>query len=281
MKEKVKKILNIRWEVEIFQKLSNIISNFSLAEKVCFYALCVIFIASGVKILENVNTSVMVDVPANGGYLNEGIVGSPRFINPVLAISDLDHDLSVLIYSGLMKDGPSNSLTTDLAKSYEISSDGLTYTFTLKDNIYFHDGTKVTTDDVEFTINKIQDSTIKSPRRPAFYDVTVEKINDKQIKFILKKPYSPFLENLTVGILPKYLWNNLNSDEFPLSQYNLEPVGSGPYEISKVETAKKNALIIPSYYELVPFKKYASGAPFIDKIRITTLQVLKNKLGRK
>ncbi len=265
---RIKKILNKKWEVEIFGKLSNIVHDFSLAEKVYFYSLCAIFIASGVKVLENVNTSLMVDVPANGGYINEGIVGSPRFINPVLAISDLDHDMSALIYSGLMKDGPSNSLTTDLAKSYDISSDGLTYTFILKDNIYFHDGVKVTADDVEFTINKIQDNTIKSPRRPAFYDVAVEKIDDKQIKFILKKPYSPFLENLTVGILPKHLWSNLSSDEFSLSQYNLEPIGSGPYKISKMETLQKNMLIIPSYYELSAFDKYASGRPFIDKVVI-------------
>src|SRR5690349_20192985 len=131
MKEKVQKILKMKWEFEIFDDLSKIISGFSLAEKVSFYTLCVIFIASGVKILENVNRSVMVDVPVSGGSFTEGIVGSPRFINPVLAISDLDHDLSSLIYSGLMKATPSNSLVTDLAKSYDISKDGLTYTFLL------------------------------------------------------------------------------------------------------------------------------------------------------
>jgi len=268
-KEKIKKTVNKKWDVEQFKTFSKIIADFSLAEKVCFYTLCAIFVISGVRILENVNKSLMVDVPVNGGSFTEGIVGSPRFINPVLAISDLDHDLSSLIYSGLMKATPSNTLVVDLAKSYDISQDGLTYTFTLKDNVYFHDGTKVTADDVEFTINKIQDNTIKSPRRPAFYDVVVEKINEKQIRFILKKPYSPFLDNLTVGILPKHLWNNLSSDEFPLSQYNLEPIGSGPYRISKMETLQKNMLIIPSYYELSAFNKYASGMPFISKIIVS------------
>ena len=268
MNEKVKKILKKKWDVEIFKDFSNIISNFSLVEKVCFYVLCIIFVASGAKLLKNVSDSASINIPVRGGSFTEGIIGSPRFINPVLAISDLDHDLSELIYSGLMKATPSNSPVVDLAKDYDISKDGLTYTFNLKDNIYFHDGTKITTDDVEFTINKIQDNTIKSPRRPAFYDVSVEKINDRQIKFVLKKPYSPFLDNLTVGILPKHIWNNLSSDEFPLSQYNLQPIGSGPYKISKMETLQKDMLIIPSYYELTSFNKYASGAPFINKIII-------------
>ena len=78
--------------------------------------------------------------------------------------------------------------------------------------------------------------------RPEFYDVKIEKVDDKTIKFILKQPYSPFLENLTVGILPKHLWGNLSSDEFSLSQYNVEPVGSGPYEVGKMETLQKNII---------------------------------------
>ncbi len=268
MNDKITKILKKKWDVEIFRDFSKIISNFSLAEKVCFYTLCFIFVASGAKLLKNVSDSVSINVPVRGGIFTEGILGSPRFINPVLAISDLDHDLSELIYSGLMKATPSNSLAVDLAKDYNISKDGLTYTFNLKDNIYFQDGAKVTTDDIEFTINKIQDNTIKSPRRPAFYDVSVEKVDEKQIKFVLKKPYSPFLENLTVGILPKHIWSNLSSDEFPLSQYNLQPIGSGPFRISKMETLQKDMLIIPSYYELTSFDKYASGAPFINKMII-------------
>ena len=266
--KKLKQILNIKWEVELFQKLSNMTSKFSLSEKVFFYIICATLIVSGLSILKRANESIMVNVPTNGGSLKEGIVGSPRFVNPVLAVSDVDHDLSVLIYSGLMKVSSKNTLEEDLAESYEISEDGLEYTFTLKDNIYFHDGIEVTTDDIEFTINKIQDSTIKSPKRPGFYDVKVEKIDSKTIKFILKKPYSPFLENLTIGILPKHLWNNLSSEQFPFSQYNVEPIGSGPYKVNKMETLKKNMLLIPTYYELTPFNKYALGKPFIDKLII-------------
>jgi peptide/nickel transport system substrate-binding protein len=210
----------------------------------------------------------MVKVPANGGFLKEGIIGSPRFVNPVLAVSDVDHDLTSLIYSGLMKNTTNNSVETDLADKFEISEDGLEYTFYLKNNIYFHDGENITTDDIEFTINKIQDSSIKSPKRPNFYDVKVEKIDEKIIKFILKKPYSPFLGNLTVGILPKHLWGNLSAEQFPFSQYNVEPIGSGPYKINKMNTLKKNMLLIPTYYELIAFNKYNPQRPFIDKITI-------------
>jgi len=268
VKEKIKQILNRKWEVKFFENLSNIIKKFSISERLFFYFLCILFISSGLIILNKVNNSISVQVPTNGGFLKEGIIGSPRFVNPVLAVSDVDHDLTSLIYSGLMKSTPDNALVPDLAQSYNISNDGLTYTFILRDDIYFHDGVKVTTDDVEFTIDKIQDSTIKSPKRPGFYDVKIEKADSKQIKFILKTPYSPFLENLTIGILPKHLWANLSSDEFSLSQYNVEPIGSGPYKVSKMDTLKKNMLLIPTYYELSSFDKYIAGKPFIDTLII-------------
>jgi peptide/nickel transport system substrate-binding protein len=268
VKENFKKILNKEWREGLTQKLLKIISDFNMSEKFLFYILCLIFTISGLSILNDINKYYTVYVPADGGYLKEGIVGSPRFINPVLAVSDVDHDLSVLIYSGLMKASPDGYLITDLAKSYSISTDGLQYDFVLKDDVYFHDGEKVTTDDIEFTINKIQDSSIKSPKRPSFYDVRLEKLSATEIKFILKKPYAPFLENLTIGILPKHIWNGLNSDEFPLSQYNVEPIGSGPYKISKMETLQKNMLLIPTYYELKPYDRYALGTPFIEKLII-------------
>lgn len=268
MKENLKKILKSKLEVKFFNKLTEIINDFSISERLFFYALVTLFVISSIVLIGKVNNSISTNVPTNGGYLKEGIVGSPRFVNPVLAVSDVDNDLTKLVYSGLLKSGPENTLINDLAENYEISEDGLIYTFTLKDNLHFQDGEKLTTNDVEFTINKIQDSTIKSPKRPAFYDVKVEKIDEKTIKFYLKKTYSPFLENLTIGILPKHLWGDLSSEQFPLSQYNVEPIGSGPYKVTKMETLQKNMLLIPTYYELNAFDDYMSGKPYIQKLII-------------
>jgi len=266
VKEKIKQTLNKRWDIPGAEIVSKTFKTLSIAEKIFFYTISTIFVISGIFLLGKVNDNLKADVPSNGGHLIEGIVGSPRFVNPVLAVSDVDKDLTSLVYSGLLRASNKGDLDLDLAKDYEISESGLEYTFTLKDDIYFQDREKITTDDVEFTINKIQDSAIRSPKRPNFYDIKVEKINKNQIKFILKKPYSPFLENLTVGIMPKHIWNNLDTDQFTLSQYNVEPIGSGPYKVTKMETLKKNMLIVPTYYELSPFGKGGIEKSFIDRI---------------
>ena len=156
MKEKIKQLLTKKWSFDFFERLSKIISDFSITEKVVFYLLCGVFLVSGAVIANKVSKSFTLSVPANGGYLREGIIGTPRFINPVLAVSDVDRDLTSLIYSGLLKGSLDNSLLPNLAESYEISSDGLEYTFILRNDAYFQDGKKVTVDDVIFTINKIQ-----------------------------------------------------------------------------------------------------------------------------
>ncbi|MDE2218266.1 MAG: hypothetical protein KGJ58_02340 [Patescibacteria group bacterium] len=264
MKEGKGKILN-----KSKKNALEIISSFSVTEKIIFYFFLAIFAVSSFLLLWKVNQSFMVEFPAYGGQLKEGVIGSPRFINPILAMNDADRDMTSLIYSGLMKSNSKGNLVPDLAESYDISKDGLIYHFKLKDNIYFHNGEKVTTDDVEFTINKTQDPAMKSPKRANWDGVAVKKINDREIEFVLKQPYSPFLENTTLGILPKKIWANFDNDQFSFSLFNIEPIGSGPY---KVKSLKKDSYGIPTYYTLVSFDKYVFGAPHIKNLLVNFYQ---------
>ena len=211
----------------------------------------------------------MVDVPTAGGTLTEGVIGLPRFINPILAISDSDRDLTALIYSGLVKATPKGTLVPDLAESYTISPDGRTYTFVLKSDLKFHDNTPITADDVVFTIETVQDPYLKSPKRPSWEGVKVEKVNDLEIRLTLKQPYSPFLENATLGIIPKHIWNNIGPEEFPFGQFNIEPVGSGPY---KLESIDRNSSGIPVDYRLKAFENYTFGKPLINKLVVRFFQ---------
>lgn len=237
----------------------------SLKQRRILLALGLLLIGLLVAILWQVDKRASDIVAANGGSLTEGIIGTPRFINPLLAASDADRDMVALVYSGLMRVGPDGQLIPDLASDYTVSEDGLTYTFTLRDNLSWHDGKPLTTDDVEFTVLKAQDPLLKSPKRASWAEIRVEKVSPTEISFHLKQPYPQFLENTTMGILPKHLWNKLDTDTFSLNQFNIEPVGSGPYEIKSIS---KNNIGIADYYDLKPFKNFALGRPKIDLIRV-------------
>ncbi len=208
------------------------------------------------------NNNFLTEIPATGGSLREGIIGLPRTINPVLAITDVDKDISSLVYSGLMKYS-NGQFIPDIAKSYSVSENGLTYTFILRDDVNFQDGTPLTTNDIVFTIQKIQEITLKSPRRPDWTNVTINRISDYEIQFILKQPYAPFLTNTTIGIIPKHIWGKLTDNEFIFSSYNMEPIGSGPYKINSVN---KDSESIPTEISLTTWNKYYGEKPFIKNI---------------
>jgi peptide/nickel transport system substrate-binding protein len=130
------------------------VRSFSKQQLTVFYILCILLVISTVLMLGQINKKYLVEVPAYGGKIDEGIIGTPRFINPLLASSDADKDLTALIYSGLTKKDSRGEIVPDLAENYTISPDGLTYTFTLHSDAVFHDGTPVTTDDVLYTITE-------------------------------------------------------------------------------------------------------------------------------
>lgn len=205
-------------------------------------------------------------MPDYGGSFSEGIVGEPRYVNPLLSQNnDVDRDLVSLIYSGLVKYNDEGKLVPDLAKSYEISSDGLNYTLYLKENAKWHDGTPVTAEDVVFTIQTAQNSDYGSLQRINWQGVDVEAVDKYTIILKLKNKYAQFLNNLTLNILPQHIWQDVKPVNFALSDFNLKPIGSGPYKFKKLK--KDDAGRIKSY-ELESSKNFYDGQPYIDNIEL-------------
>lgn len=246
-----------------FRMLEELLATFRPSERLLLYVFTVVLGFSSLVLLAGANAAVSVTVPSEGGSLIEGEIGPARFVNPLLTLSQADLDLTTLVFSGLTRSLPDGTVVPDLADRYEISPDGLTYTFTLRDGVEFHDGTPVTSADVLFTITKAQDPEIKSVHRADWEGVVVSTPDPKTVVFKLPRAYAPFLHNTTMGILPEHLWKDVTAEEFPFSPLNTNPVGTGPYEVRKVSTDSTGAV---SRYELVPFSGFALGKPYIRRI---------------
>jgi len=201
-------------------------------------------------------------VPAYGSSYTEALTGSPKLVNPLYAlINNVDGDLAALIYSGLLKRGKDNNLAPDLAEKFEASDDGKTYTFYLKSGAAWHDKTPISADDVVFTFQAIANPEYRSPLRVSFTGVSVEKINEKTVKFSLAEPYAAFLELLTVGILPANIWSQISPAAANLADLNLKPIGSGPYKFKSL--AKDKAGRVRSY-ELEANQNYFGQKPYVS-----------------
>jgi peptide/nickel transport system substrate-binding protein len=254
-------------EFRIYKKkeLLGAVASFSRKQLLIFYMIMAVAIGSTIVLLSKINNMFLVDVPISGGTITEGIIGVPTLINPIIAISDADKDLTALVYSGLMRKNSLGELIPDLAESYTISPDGINYTFIIKKDARFHNGDKVTADDIIFTIEKIKDPLIKSPRKNGWGGVNVSKVDDSTVVFTLIQPYISFLDNTTIGILPFNVWKNVKTEEFNLSPLNIKAVGSGPY---KIKSVTKNNEDIPERYKLESFNNFTLGKPLIKNINI-------------
>ena len=244
---------------------ARVVNTLTPFERILIGVLLFAFVFSSLMLLQRVNAAFLEEAPAYGGSFTEGIVGSPRFVNPLLATSDADRDLVMLTFAGLMRATPEGNLIPDLAESYTISDDGLEYHFTIRENAVFHDGTPVTTEDVVFTVRTAQDPLLKSPKRASWEGVFVEEVSEREVRFVLLEPYAPFLENTSLGILPKHVWEDVTIDQFPFSNRNINPIGAGPYRVSGM---KRDDSGVPSRYTLTSFGRFSLGAPFIRKIII-------------
>jgi peptide/nickel transport system substrate-binding protein len=206
------------------------------------------------------------EIPAHGGSYTEALIGTPRFINPVLALSDVDRDMVQLVFSGLMR-STNDGVIPDLAESYSLSEDKKTYTFILRQDARFHDSTPVTAADVAFTVSLAQNPVLKSPKRANWEGVVTEIVDDRTITFTLKEPYAPFIENARLGILPMHLWQEVSVEEISFSKLNSEPVGSGPYAFSKLAT---NSGGIPSSLTLTAATD-GTRVPYISELSFSFL----------
>jgi ABC-type transport system substrate-binding protein len=233
-------------------------------EKIFFVVFFFLFCTSLTFLLINFYLQKTKVVPALGGIYVEGVVGSPVFINPIYsAVSDVDRDLTELIFSGLMKYDSEGKLQPDLVEDYKILENGKAYEFTLKKNIFWEDSQPLTADDVVFTIETIQNPEIKSPLRPIWLGVEAEKISDIKVRFKLQNESSVFLENCTLKIIPKHIWENTSPQNFQLTRKNLNPVGSGPYKLEDLFQDNTEEIVS---LDLVRNEKYFGSSPNLFKI---------------
>jgi peptide/nickel transport system substrate-binding protein len=176
---------------------------------------------------------------------SEALIGEARYVNPILARTQVDKDLASLVFSGLTRVDDYGQPQPDLAQNWQVSEDGLTYTFQLRRDVTWHDGQPFTARDVDFTMALLRDPNFPGP--PALGDFwrTVETYidDDYTVRFILTQPLTAFPELAGVGILPAHWLPDVSAQNLPDDLFNLDPVGTGPLDWVSLEEGGNQTMI--------------------------------------
>ncbi len=171
---------------------------------------------------------------APGQNYVEGVVGEPKRINPLYAgLNEVDADLSALLFNGLTRITGDGTPRADLAERWEITPDGLSYTFHLRPEVFWHDGQRLDARDVAFTIEQVQAAGFRgAPALAAAWSgVMVTVAGPLTLTIRLPAPSASFLTRTALGVLPEHLLAGLDPAELFEAPFNRAPVGTGPYRL--------------------------------------------------
>lgn len=202
--------------------------------------------------------------PTTGGVYAEGLVGSLGRLNPVLDFYNLvDRDVDRLLFSSLLRFNDQGLPVHDLVESMGISQDGRIYNFSIRQDALWHDGKPLTSEDIVFTVEMLRSPDLPIPEdiRSLWETVEVEALDEYTLQFRLPEPYSPFQDYLTFGILPKHLLGDIPASEMIDAEFNLQPVGSGPFRFDSllVDGEQIKGVV------LQPNQDYHGEPPFIEE----------------
>jgi peptide/nickel transport system substrate-binding protein len=216
--------------------------------------------------------------PVPGGIYNEGMLGTFTNANPLFATNDVDTSLSRLLFAGLFTYDNNNHLVGDLASGYEVDTTGTQYTVHLKPHLTWQDGRPLTSDDVVFTYQSIQNPDTQSPLHDSWQNITVSAPNAQTVVFKLPGRLVSFPYTMTNGIVPKHLLANIPPAGLRSADFNtVHPVGAGPFAWQAIQVSGNDPSVAEEKVALVPFAGYARGEPKVKEM-IVHIYVSKPKL---
>ena len=192
----------------------------------------------------------------------EGVVGANSKVNPLFVYqNEVDRDIAALVFSGLTRLSGDGTPEPALAESWDVSSDGKTYTFHLRPGVNWHTGIQFTADDVVFTYDMLGDPLLQGDPDQAqlWQSIDCSAGDARTVTCELPEPFAPFLTYASTGILPRHILEAVTAPNMLDDPFNLAPVGTGPYRLTRMDAA--HALLVAN-------EDYYLGAPAIEEIEI-------------
>ncbi len=245
------------------EDLSFILESKTSISKIVLIFFCILVIASFINILSFISNKFSIEVPDYGGEINYGVIGSPKFINPLLANSETDLGLSSLVFAPLAYISE-DEIKPVLAKECISSPDQKTIKCTLRENIYFSNKEPINSEDILFTFQNKKTLSLSSDPNNSWKDISINKTSDAEITLSTTALPKDLREKISLGIIPKALFENIPLESLSESYLNTSPISSGAFKVSEINYTNS----LPREVVLVPNKFFPLGKPFLNKLNI-------------
>lgn len=238
-------------------------SPFSLLKTIvllCF----VICISLFLNILMNISAIFSKEVPDYGGAISVGVIGAPRYINPILANSETDILVSSLVYAPLVKKSDDGTLVPVLATECVESPDQKKYQCSLPDNLVFSNKTPLTSSDVAFSFETKKSIALSKDPTSSWGSISVETPSSQSVVIGTTGSDQDLKEKMTLGIVPKSLWSNISLETLEDSTLNMSPIGAGPFIIKGIKVTDT----VPTEVILRPNSRWVGPRPYLHELII-------------
>lgn len=232
--------------------LRNIFRALSKLERRVLWGAILLVVVGATGLLVFFIKTYTVAVPAHSGAYAEGLVGQPSYVNPVLAATNDDQALVRLVFADLR----------ELSNSIDVSADGRAIQVHLKQGLVWSDGHPLTSDDVVFTLQSIQNADSRSSLAGLFEGVKVNRVSALQADFQIEN-VALVEAILDMRPAPKHLFGDIPLANWRLSNYNLNPIASGPYVFSSHDIGSDGFI---NAYRLVANANYTGEKPYLQKV---------------
>jgi peptide/nickel transport system substrate-binding protein len=203
--------------------------------------------------------------PVTGGIYREALIGMVSRLNPILDMNNqVDRDIDSLLYRGLIRFDSRGIAYPDLAESWGISEDATLYTFSLREDAFWHDGEPVQSDDVIFTFSKFKDDDFPGPDdlKDLWSGIKINRLDDKTVQFQLPEPFSPFPDFLSTGLLPEHVLRGVSAGELIDHPFNVQPTGTGPFKFAQFLMEDNQMIGV----RLQAYDDFYEGRPYLDEV---------------
>lgn len=230
-------------------------------DKVVVLALIGLLVVTSVAAMVVDRTDLATE-PAFGGTYVEGVAGVPQYLDPLLAATSLDQDVSRLVFTGLTRFARDGTIVPDLAARMDVDQTGKVWTFTIRPDARWQDGVAVSAADVLYTVGLLTERGYSGPFADAFRGVTLESLDARTVRFTLPDAYAAFPASTTVPLLPQHLLGSVRFADLARQPFNQHPVGTGPFRVLETDARQVTLVRADDFYRTKP----ARARAYLDRI---------------